>query len=112
MSEDERQELVGTIAEAHAGLREIALRLRRELTMKAPALKAVIKAEREVFRLKREIERLDIEDPEPAPRARVVARGSPRGKSGRYQPPAALADDRRWAPKRSAQLVSRGGFSR
>ena len=29
MSEDERQELVGTIVEAHAGLKEVAFRLRR-----------------------------------------------------------------------------------
>ena len=45
MSEDERQELVGTVAEAHAGLRELAFKLRRELTPKAPALKAAIRAE-------------------------------------------------------------------
>ena len=45
MSEDERQELVGTVAEAHAGLREVAFKLRRELTPKAEALKAAIRAE-------------------------------------------------------------------
>ena len=48
-----RQEMVATVAEAHAGLRELAFKLRRELTMKAPELKAAIKAEQEVFRLKR-----------------------------------------------------------
>ncbi len=66
MTEDERRELVGTVAEAHAGLSEVAFKLRRELTPKAPALKAAIKAERETFRLKRELQRLDIEDPEQA----------------------------------------------
>ena len=65
MTEDERQQLVGTVAEAHAGLSEVAFKLRRELTPKAPALKAAIKAEREAFRPKRELQRLDIEDPEP-----------------------------------------------
>ena len=65
MTEDERQNLLGTVAEAHAGLSEVAFKLRRELTPKAPALKAAIKAERETFRLKRELQRLDIEDPEP-----------------------------------------------
>ena len=65
MTEDERQNLLGTVAEAHAGLSEVAFKLRRELTPKAPALKAEIKAERETFRLKRELQRLDIEDPEP-----------------------------------------------
>ncbi len=66
MTEDERQHLVGTVAEAHASLSEVAFKLRRELTPKAPALKAAIKAERETFRLKRELQRLDIEDPEQA----------------------------------------------
>ena len=53
MTEDELQELVKTVAEAHAGLSEVAFKLRRELTPKGPALKAAIKAERETFRLKR-----------------------------------------------------------
>ena len=53
MTEDERQNLLRAIAEAHAGLSEVAFKLRRELTLKAPALKAAIKAEREIFRLKR-----------------------------------------------------------
>ena len=66
MTEDELQELVETVAEAHAGLSEVAFKLRRELTPKGPALKAAIKAERETFRLKRALGRLDIEDPEPA----------------------------------------------
>lgn len=65
MSEDERQEFVGTAAEAPAGLAEVAFKLRRQLTLKAPALKAAIKAEQEAFRLKRELLQLDIEDPEP-----------------------------------------------
>ena len=64
MSEDERQELVGTVAEAHTGLRELAFKLRRELRLKAPALKAAIRAEGVVFGLKRELEQLDLENPE------------------------------------------------
>ena len=68
MSEDERLEMVRTVAEAHAGLREIALRLRRRLPAKAPALKAALRAESGVFRLKRELQRLTLEDPEPARR--------------------------------------------
>ena len=62
MTEDERQNLLETVAEAHGGLAEVALKLRRELMPKAPALKAAIKAERETFRIKRELQRLDIED--------------------------------------------------
>ena len=68
MSEDERQELVRTATEAHAGLREVAFKLRRQLTPKAPALKAAVKAEQEAFRLKRELQRLSLEDPEQARR--------------------------------------------
>ena len=64
MSEDERQEMVRTVAEAHDGLKEVAFKLRRQLTQKAPALKAAIKAEQEAFRLKRELQRLSLEDPE------------------------------------------------
>ena len=61
MTEDERQYLLRTVAEIHASLSEVALKLRLELPPKAPALKTVIKAEREIFRLKSELQRLDIE---------------------------------------------------
>ena len=68
MTQDERQKLVAAVTEAHAGLREVAFRLRRALTPKAPALKAALKAEREAFRLQRELQRLDGEDSESVPR--------------------------------------------
>ena len=64
MSEDERLELVRTATEAHAGLSEIAFKLRRELNAKAPALKEALKAEQRAFRLKRELQLLDITDSE------------------------------------------------
>ena len=66
MTEDERQYLLRTVAEAHVGLSEVAFKLRRELTPKAPALKRAIKAERETFHLKGELQRLDMEDLEQA----------------------------------------------
>ena len=59
MTEDERQDLLRTVAQTHASLSEVALKLRLGLPPKAPALKAAIKAEREAFRLKRELQRLD-----------------------------------------------------
>ena len=62
VSEDERLELVRTAAEAHSGLSEIAFKLRRELPAKAPALKEALKAERVAFRLKRELQKLDLTD--------------------------------------------------
>lgn len=64
-TEDERRELAATVADAHTGLREAAFRLRRVLAPKAPVLKAALKAEREAFRLKSELERLDRENPGP-----------------------------------------------
>jgi len=66
MTQDERQNLLATVAEAHAGLSEVAFKLRREVAPKAAVLKATIKAERESLRLKLELQRLDLEDPEPA----------------------------------------------
>ena len=62
MTEDERQDLLGRVAEAHGSLSEAAFKLRRELSSKSPALKAATKAERETFNLKRELQRLDIDD--------------------------------------------------
>ena len=61
MTEDERQYLFRTVAETHSRLSEVALKLRLKLPPKAPALKTAIKAERETFRLKQELQRLDIE---------------------------------------------------
>ena len=61
MNEDERQSLIRTVAETHSSLSEVALKLRLKLPPKAPALKTVNKAEREIFRLKRELQQLDIE---------------------------------------------------
>ena len=43
MTEDERQKLFGTVAEVHGGLSEVAFKLRRELTPKAPAVKAAVR---------------------------------------------------------------------
>ena len=63
MSEDERLDLVRTAAKAHSGLSEIAFKLRRELGAKDPALKEALKAEERAFRLKRELQQLDIQDP-------------------------------------------------
>ena len=69
MTEDERLQLTRAVSEAHASLQEAALRLRRELSPKAPALKAALRAESGVFRLRRELQRLDIAEPGPRPQA-------------------------------------------
>ena len=72
MSEDERLELVRSAAEAHSGLSEIAFKLRRELGAKAPAPKEALKAERVAFRLKRELQKLDLTDPDPVRRREAL----------------------------------------
>ena len=68
MTEDERQDLLSTVAESHASLSEVALKLRLELPPKAPALKTAIKAERGAFHLKRALQQLVVEDLEHANR--------------------------------------------
>ena len=70
MSEDERLEMLRTATEAHADLKELALRLRRRLTSEAPANKVAFKAEQEVSRLRRELQRLELADTAPAERRR------------------------------------------
>ena len=66
MTEDERQDLLRTVSESHASLSEVALKLRRALPPKAPALKAAIKAKRGAFDLKRTLQQLVVEDLEQA----------------------------------------------
>ena len=74
MSEDERLELLETVAEAHTRLADAALALRRRLTRQSPLAKVAVKAEQEAFRLKRELQRMDLEVPvqkrEPLPEVR------------------------------------------
>ena len=56
--------MLSTVGQAHAGLSEIALKLRLGLPPKTPVLKTAIKAEREAFALKRALQRLDVKDVE------------------------------------------------
>ena len=71
MTEDEREHLLSTVGQAHAGLSEVALKLRLELPPKTPALKTAIKAERAAFDLKRSLQRLEVKDVE------TIARRAP-----------------------------------
>ena len=64
MTEDEREHLLSTVGQAHAGLSEVALKLRLGLPPKTPALKTAIKAERVAFDLKRSLQRLEVKDGE------------------------------------------------
>ena len=66
MTADEPQDLLRTVAESHASLSEVALKLRRHRPPKAPALKTAIQAERGAFHLKRTLQQLVVEDLEHA----------------------------------------------
>ena len=68
MSENDRLKLLETVLEAHASLADAALDLRRRLSAQAPLAKAADKAEQEVFRLKRALQRFDVSDPLPGGR--------------------------------------------
>ena len=74
MNEDERRDLVESVAEAHTRLSDAAYALRRRLTSKAPATKAAVRAEQESFRLLRELQRLDLADPEISRRREALAK--------------------------------------
>lgn len=78
MSEDERLELLRTATEAYADIKELALRLRRRLTLKAPATKAAGKTEQELFRLRRELQRLELSGPDPGVDIERLRRGKDR----------------------------------
>ncbi len=78
MDENDRQSLVGRVAEAHADVSEVAFKLRRELPLKSPVVKAAVKVERELFQLKRQLQQLDVEDaPSREPLAEVRRGGNP-----------------------------------
>ena len=64
MTEDEREHLLSTVGQAHAGLSEVALKLRLGLPPKTSVLKTAIKAERVAFDLKRSLQRLEVKDVE------------------------------------------------
>ena len=60
MTEDEREHLLRTVGQAHAGLSEVALKLRLGVPPKTPVLRMAIKTERAAFGLKRSLQQLDV----------------------------------------------------
>ena len=112
MSEDERLEMLETVLEAHASLADAALELRRRFSRQSPLAKAADKAEQEVFRLKRALQRFDLSDPLPPLPGGPLPEVAPRPTGDRFRAPAALAGSRRRDRKRSAQIRFRGRFPR
>ncbi len=88
MDEDERQRFVGSVVEAHSNVSEIAFKLRREFSSRSPVLKAAVKAERELFQFKQQLQKLDIDGaPQPDRLASVTRGGKPvsQRRSGRHR---------------------------
>ena len=54
--------MLSTVGQAHAGLSEVALKLRLGVPPNTPALKTAINAERAAFNLKRSLQRLEVKD--------------------------------------------------
>ena len=78
MDEEEKQRLLDSLAEAHLSVSEVLSKLRRQLETKSPALKAAVKAERELFQLKRHLQQLDLDEAtRPGPLAEVTRGGKP-----------------------------------
>ena len=104
MTEDEREHLLSTVGQAHAGLSEVALKLRLGLPPKTPVLKTAIKAERVAFDLKRSLQRLEVKDVETITRRAPVLPEVRRG--GKVVDPESLLRhenrQRRRAPYRSS----------
>ena len=63
LTEPQREEMLTEVTEAHNVVSNLLSDLRRRYSAKSPVLKAAAKAERDLFHLKREILKLDIQNP-------------------------------------------------
>ena len=63
LTEPDREQILAELTEAHNAISKLVSDLRRRYAAKSPALKAAAKAERDLFQLKREILKLDLENP-------------------------------------------------
>ncbi len=61
LTEPGREQIVAELTEAHNAISKLLSDLRRRYSAKSPALKAAAKAERNLFHLKREILKMDLE---------------------------------------------------
>ena len=63
LTEPDREQILAELTEAHNAISKLLSDLRRRYSTKSPALKAAAKAERDLFHLKQEILKLDLENP-------------------------------------------------
>ena len=75
LTESERAELLAELTEAHNVVSKVLSDLRSRYTVKSPTVKAAVKAERDLFHLKQELEKLELEEaPAPTPLPESSAR--------------------------------------
>ena len=63
LTELDRGQILAELTKAHNAISKLVSDLRRRYSAKSPALKAAAKAERDLFQLKREILKLDLDNP-------------------------------------------------
>ena len=63
LTEPDREQILPEVTEAHNAISKLLSDLRRRYSAKAAVLKAAAKAERDLYHLKREILKLDLENP-------------------------------------------------
>ncbi len=62
LTEQDREQILAEVTEAHNAISKLVSDLRRRYSAKSAVLKATVKAERDLFHLKREILKLDLEN--------------------------------------------------
>ena len=72
LTEPDREQILAELSEAHNAISKLLSDLRRRYSAKSAVLKAAVKAERDLFHLKREILKLDLENP-PAARSPLAS---------------------------------------
>ena len=75
LTEPDREQILADLTEAHNAISKLLSDLRRRYSPKSPALKAAAKAERDLFQLKREILKMDLENPPARPPLPSLTRG-------------------------------------
>ncbi len=75
LTEAEREELLAEVTEAHNVVSKLARELRSRYSHKAAAVKAAAKAERDLFQLKRAMQKMDLNEAPGKPPLPVVKRG-------------------------------------
>ena len=63
LTEPDRKQILIDLTEAHNAISKLLSDLRRRYAAKSPALKAAVKADRDLFQLTREILKLDLQNP-------------------------------------------------